>query len=274
LRIAFVVGREQGYVRIPFFKPQTLARLCALALDSGIEVDYVRDLIRKLDLTPPGDGRASEQWPWPVKVRTLGDFALWVNGAIVEWPRKAQQRPVDLLRVLISYGGRGVAASKLVDELWPDALGDAAASALKTTLHRLRKIFHREDAVLLRDGKLSLNPACVWVDTWALEQLLAELDTAVSRSNNDRELKVLETTAARFVGLYKGPFLDGNDLPCAAPLRQALHRRFLLAIERIGAAFEAMGMSDRARDCYAHGLALDPTAERIHRRLTACATDG
>lgn len=274
LRTAYAIGREQGYVRIPFFKPQTQAHLCAMALDAGIEVDYVSDLIRKLGLAPPGDAPLTEQWPWPIKVRTLGDFALRVDGTIVVWPRKAQQKPVDLLRALIAYGGRGVAVSKLVDELWPDALGDAAAKALKTTLHRLRKILRREDAVLLRDGKLSLNPACVWVDTWALEQLFGELAPAVSATDYDRGLETLETTAARLVGLYKGPFLDGSDLPCAAPLREALHRKFFLAIERLGAAFEAIGMSDRARDCYTRGLDLDPTAERIRRKLTACAPDG
>ena len=273
LRIAFALGRQHGYVRIPFCKPQTQARLCALALDSGIEVDYASDLIRKLDLAPPDEATVSDRWPWPVKVRTLGEFALRVDGTHVEWPRKAQQKPVDLLRALIAYGGRGVAASKLVDELWPDALGDAAANALKTTLHRLRKILHREDAVLLRDGNLSLDPGCVWVDTWALEQLFGELAPVVSGADNDRGLEALETTAARLVDLYKGPFLDGSDLPCAAPLRKALHRKFLLAIERLGAAFEAAGRSDRSRDCYAHGLALDPTAERIHRKLTACTND-
>jgi hypothetical protein len=152
--------------------------------------------------------------------------------------------------------------------------GDAAANALKRTLHRLREILRREDALVLRDGKLSLDPGCVWVDTWALEQLFGELIPVAPGADDDRGPEALEATAARLVDLYKGPFLDGSDLPCAAPLRKALHRKFLLAIERLGAAFEAMGMSDRSRDCYAHGLDLDPTAERIHRKLTAGATDG
>lgn len=151
--------------------------------------------------------------------------------------------------------------------------GDAAANAFKTTLHRLRKILHHEDAVLLRDGKLSLDPGCVWVDTWALEQLFGELVPVASGTDNDRGLEAPETMAERLVDLYKGPFLDGSDLICALRLRQTLHRKFLLAIERLGAAFESAGRSDRARDCYAHGLALDPTAERIHRKLTACTND-
>ncbi|MGA7982776.1 MAG: hypothetical protein WCA32_21455, partial [Chromatiaceae bacterium] len=261
LRIAFALGRKEGYVSILFLPPEMLARLCVEALDAGIEVDYARCLIRKRDLKPPPGAALSEHWPWPVKVTTLGGLSLRVNDAPVQWPRKAQHKPIDLLRALVAYGGRGVPSNRLVDALWPEAEGDAAASALKTTLHRLRKILGREDAVQLRDGQISLNPSCVWVDRWALEQVLKEVGTAATRHSDAQALHSLERTSQHLLDLYKGRFLEKSDLPCAAAPREALHRKYLLAVERVGAAFDARGTHEKARSVYERALDVDPTAE-------------
>jgi LuxR family maltose regulon positive regulatory protein len=79
LRVAFALGRQEGYANILFFKPETLAHLCAQALETGIEVDYARQLVRKRDLKPPPGAPLTERWPWPVKVTTFGGFGLWVD---------------------------------------------------------------------------------------------------------------------------------------------------------------------------------------------------
>ena len=273
LRIAFALGREEGYVGIPWFKPEILAQLCARAIEAGIEVDYVRDLIRKRGLTPPIDAPSTEHWPWPVKVTTFGGLALAVDGEPVQWPRKAQHKPIDLLRALIAHGGQRVVSDKLVDELWPEAEGDAGASALKTTLHRLRKLLGREDAVQLRDGQLSINPVCVWVDRWALSPVLEEAAMAASCAPSALTLEELERTSQRLFNLYKGRFLEKTDLPCAAKPRETLHRKYLLAIERLGAKFETLGMLDRAVRCYERALEVDPTAERLSQQLLSCTNN-
>lgn len=64
LLTAFALARQGGYVNFPFFRPETIARLCARALRAGIEVDYVRDMIRKRALKPPPDeAQSTELWP-------------------------------------------------------------------------------------------------------------------------------------------------------------------------------------------------------------------
>lgn len=272
LRVAFAIGREEGYVCIPWFKPGTLGQLCARALEAGIEVDYVRDLIRKRGLTPPIDAPSTEHWPWPVKVTTFGGLALAVDGEPVQWPRKAQHKPIDLLRALIAHGGRRIPCSKLADELWPDAEGDAGAGALKSNLHRLRKILGRDDALHLRDGQLSLNPSCVWVDTWELEPLFQQQeDRAAITPPAAPARRALEAASERLFRLYTGRFLAKSDLPCAERPRETLHRKYLRAVERLGAGFETLGMTDEAVNCYEQALDLDPTAERIRQKLLSCA---
>lgn len=273
LRTAFALGREEGYVSVPFFKPETLARLCAQALDASIEVDYARDLIRKRALTPPSGALLGEHWPWPIKVTTLGGLTLWVNDAPVQWPRKAQHKPIDLLNALIAYGGRRVPSHRLIDDLWPDAEGDAAASAFKTTLHRLRRLLGRDDALQLRDGQVSLDPACVWVDRWALAEVLEDVSMAAPGTPSARAPEELESMSQRLFSLYKGRFLEKSDLQCAAKPREVLHRKYLLAIERLGARFETLGMPGKALSCYEHALDVDPTAERLYQRLASCTND-
>ena len=67
-------------------------------------------------------------------------------------------------------------ADQLADALWPHVYADYAHKSFTATLHRLRRIFGEDDTLRLRDGRLGLNGAMFWVDTWALYHLLAELD--------------------------------------------------------------------------------------------------
>jgi hypothetical protein len=47
-----------------------------------------------------------------------------------------------------------------------------------------------------------------------------------------------------------------------------LHRKYLLAVERLGAAFEAMGMPEKARTIYERALGVDPLAEWLYEKLS------
>jgi len=55
--------------------------LLELALAAGIETEYVRHTIRLWRLPPPKSEIAD--WPWPIRVRTLGRFEVLVNDAPV-----------------------------------------------------------------------------------------------------------------------------------------------------------------------------------------------
>ena len=81
----------------------------------------------------------------------------------------------ELLKVLIALGGHSLRADQLADALWPHAEADYAHKSFTATLH-LRRLLGTEEALLLRDARLSMNRSLLWVDTWALEQTLAELD--------------------------------------------------------------------------------------------------
>jgi hypothetical protein len=89
-----------------------------------------------------------------------------VDGKPLRSSGKAQHKPLDLLKALIAFGGRDVNTRILTEALWPDADGDAAQGAFDATLHRLRRLLGVDNAVQLKDGKLSLNENLCWVDAW------------------------------------------------------------------------------------------------------------
>ena len=71
LKKAMMLGRNRGFItQLNFWRPDVMAFLCGKALEAGIGRDYVKDLIRKLNLIPGEESMDIENWPWPVKVRS------------------------------------------------------------------------------------------------------------------------------------------------------------------------------------------------------------
>src|SRR6185436_1322515 len=91
---------------------RVMSAMCAEALDAGIEVVYVKSLIRRFRLEPPGD--ASEAWPWPTKVYTLGSYEVYRDERRLEFSGKVPKKPLMLLKALIAFGGRNVPEERLM----------------------------------------------------------------------------------------------------------------------------------------------------------------
>lgn len=258
LRDAFATGTRCGYTHYFFWPRGMIAELCARALEADIEPEYARGLVRRWKLPPPAGARTLEAWPWELKLRTLGGFALEVSGETPHFEGKAQRAPLALLKALIAFGGEGVPETKLMDALWPDSEGAAAQQALATTLFRLRKLVG-EGVVARGGGRLTLDPEHCWVDALALQRLLA--DAAI----RDDEL------GPRLLALYPGPFLAGEeDCPWALPLREKLHARVIRALERCAEGLAARGRHAEALALYERGVELDELVEGFYRGMMRC----
>ena len=162
---ALALGRREGYFSQFLWWPPMMSRLSGAALEAGIETDYVRELVARRRLPPPDD-RTCEHWPWPLRVRTLGRFELARDGVALEVHGKAQKKPLELLKALVALGSEGVESSRLAALLWPDADGDAAKASFDTTLYRLRKLLGVDTALVLAEGKLSVDRRQCLVDVW------------------------------------------------------------------------------------------------------------
>ncbi len=255
---AMELGNKAGMVNYPWWMPNIMVRLCMKALEHDIEPDYVRFLIRKRDLFPEDAPLHISNWPWPLKIYTFGQFRLFSFDKEVKFSGKAQKRPLDLLKALISFGGRGIPINKLADTLWPDADGDSAYRSLTMALRRLRKIIGKKKAITLSEGQLTLDTKYCWTDVWAFEQFLTEIQ---------KDPIKLEMA----IDLYGGPFLKNEiDSGWAIPMQIRLNQMFINAIISLAKYRQDEGDLQKAIEYYERGIEADNLSEVLYQHLMGC----
>ncbi|MCW5622215.1 MAG: hypothetical protein KIS79_14000, partial [Burkholderiales bacterium] len=178
--------------------------LLAKALQSGVERDFATALIRQWDIQAPSP--ETPDWPWPVRIRVLGTFEILKNGVTMKYARKAPVRLLQMLELIASRGGHDVSVEYICSQLWPDAEGDAAESAFTNALHRLRKLLGRENALVLRQSRLSFDATVCEIDLCAFRVLCNAVrrEGALPATDPDSTLDQVE----RLFGLYRGHLLS------------------------------------------------------------------
>jgi len=250
LRRGFALGREHGYQHFLWWRPASMARLCAHALAAGAEPEYAKSLVKRRALAPERPPLDVPEWPWHFRVQTLGGFRLLRHGEpLAAAGGKAQRRPLELLKVLIAHGGERVAEELVTDAMWPRVDGDSAHRSFTSTLHRLRKLLGEDRAVQLHEGKLSLDARFFWVDAWACERLLAELEAALKPGRAPAAQELAERLGARLLELYRGPFLAGEaEESWSLRPRERWRGRLARALAELGRYWEEAGQPARARE--------------------------
>ncbi len=271
LQAGLALARELGVHHVAGLAPEVLGGLCAVALRRGMAIDQTRTFIKSARLAPPPAALRLRQWPWAFQITTLGRFALQRAGEPVEFSAKGPGRPVELLKVLVAMGGREVRADLLADALWPRVDADYAHKSFTATLHRLRRIFEEDDALRLSDGRLSLNASLCWLDTWALDHLLAELDARLRASDMRAPDPALHALVDEALALYPGPFLsDEAEQPAYMARREQLRARLLRSLSNVGQRWEDGGLGATAVDCYLRCIDADELCEGFYRHLMQC----
>lgn len=267
LRDGFFLARTGGYVLGFCDSPVLVLRLCERALEEGIEVPHVQMILSRRGLFPQTPPVHLVNWPWGIAIRTFGGFSLYRGDEPVTYSRKAQRKPLALLKALIALGGTEVLAERLAEALWPDADGDMAHQALEVALHRLRKLIGLPEAIIFREGRLSLNGRFCWVDAYAFEHLLALAGEADKQGGADRTHMLL----AQADTLYRGVFLveEGGEWWTTA-LATRLRSKHLQVAWRLGQLHDEQGQWVQAAHHYERCLEADECPEAIYRCLMVC----
>ncbi|HYA92405.1 MAG TPA: BTAD domain-containing putative transcriptional regulator [Thermodesulfobacteriota bacterium] len=267
LRKALAIGKEQGFLNTFVDQPAVTARLCVKALEEEIEVPYVQEIIRKRRLIPEKPPLHLENWPWYLKVFTLGRFELLRENKPIPSSRKIQQKPLAMLKVLIALGGIGVKEDQLSDILWPEADGDDAHNSFITTQHRLRQLIGHEGVIQHKEGRLTLDEGHCWVDVWAFERLLGHAESENKKGSSENAAHCIE----KAIGLYKGPFLaDEAEQSWMISLRERLRTRFMRSLIWLGRYWQGQEEWEKAIESYQEGVAIDEAAEDFYQRLMIC----
>ena len=184
-----------------------------------------------------------------------------VNDELVSFVGKAPKKPLALLKAIICLGGQDVKDYQLVDALWPDDEGDSARDAFRVALHRLRKILGDTEAILVEDGRVSLNRHLCWVDALVFDEL----------TNSARGSAELDPSQQRALALYRGALLPADrDESWSMAMRERLRSKFMHHFGRLGSQLESQQAWNEALDLYLRGLDADNLTESFYQGLMRC----
>lgn len=280
LRKAMAVGREKGYLNSYYWRPDVMARLCMKALEAGIEKEYVQGLIRRHNLIPDVPPVEIEDWPWSLKIYTLGRFEIVKDEKTIHFSRKAQKKPLQMMKVLIALGGHDVKEEQLSDMLWHDAEGDMAHESFKITIRRLRQLVGIKNAIQLHEGMVTLDSRYCWVDTWAFEHIYKKINSILKNTEDRSESRGISKRdtidkiirlSEKAISLYKGHFLPADSQESwAISLLEELRSKFIRLIIKIGKYYKEEGELERAIEYFHRGLEIDKLAEEFYQHLMIC----
>jgi len=143
-----------------------------------------------------------------------------------------------------------------------------AHTAFTTTLHRLRKLIGIREALVLREGKLSLNPVVCWLDINAFKGLVEKSLEKLSKKVTSSELREISN---RVLKLYSGPFLPEDQVHSwTAPRRSETRNLYLTFLRRVALNYRILGQWKNAADFLERTITEDGKFEEDYRDLMEC----
>ena len=270
LREGLQVAARLGFVNLFDRARGVMARVCAAALANDIEPTFVRHVIELKQLQPPPLAGAS--WPWPVRIFTLGGFRLDIQGERYRPTHKAQDKPLELLKLLVTCLAMGRASAErtwISERLWPDSAAENARKSLDMTLGRLRRLLGNDDFIVAYEGRLQLAPQFVWTDIQPLQYALSRV--RVRRDDHAAGKPGQMSEVAACVGAvlehYAGPYLAEEEGP---PWLLAGRESILTMVRQALLAADSMldGSADKVLiPALERALAADPASEDLARAL-------
>lgn len=201
-----------------------------------------------------------------IQVHTLGNFAVYRRGVLVESTAWKSRKATEALRVLAAHTDRGLSRAELAEALWPGT-DDDTSNRLSIALSHLRAGLdpdrsHAQDRYLkIERGRIQLDLTHMAIDIADFRS--AARVALAATGNRDRALMLLETAAA----LHTGHFAEGESAEWSDPIREESDQlaqdinRALADLLRKGSSPEA------ALPWLARLLANDPFDEPGHLTL-------
>ena len=152
----------------------------------------------------------------------------------------------------------------LYDALKSGHLSGAAMNNFYFTLHQLRSYLGRKDAVLYKRGLCSLNDAVVSVDSVLFSRLIRSGRKSLAAGNQSMAEQCFE----QGIKLYRGPILEGDDLPDDALIqRETLEHDAFTAMRDYGIVCIEQNHLDKAEQILSRAVRSSFSDERAYRLL-------
>src|SRR5919112_2030022 len=123
-----------------------------------------------------GKHRSSSDAPFPVRLRLLGGFSVWVGSHAVSEEAWHLRKAKSLVKLLALAPGHALHREQLMDLLWPELGKRAATNNLRGSLHGARRALAADPIVAShylasKEERVALCPEVdLWVDVDAFEE--------------------------------------------------------------------------------------------------------
>ncbi|MDH5446145.1 MAG: hypothetical protein OEY52_11360 [Gammaproteobacteria bacterium] len=270
LQQTMAFGKKYGFYAHMWLSKNVLSRLCTISLGNNIENEYVSELIKKNNLQAKVQQTYEGDKVWPVKITTLGEFSVLIQSSKEYIDKTKYHKPLQLLQAIICLGGEDVPRSKLIELFWPDTKSKSAGHALTTNLYRLRKILKSESAVILSEGNISLNKDYCWLDYFAVQSIISEIENEllIYKTNIDEE-KLLYS-ARMLQSLYKGKLFTNWEGDWVHQQQSRLHHKYLRIVKKMGTYLIDTKNWEEAIECYSHAEYYEPLIEEFYQQQMLC----
>ncbi|MBI2766167.1 MAG: tetratricopeptide repeat protein [Chloroflexi bacterium] len=177
-----------------------------------------RELVKRVTFTAPAEVEAPVKTFAPVRVWSLGQIRVEVDGREVTDEDWMSARAKELFFVFLANKG-GIRKEEAVELLYPDLPADKCNSAFHSNVYRVRHALY-QDSIVKRNGIYVLNPEGTW--DWDVETFEGTLDRARALEAGSPERAALCEQA---LALYEGPFAETFFSEWASALRRRAQER-------------------------------------------------
>ena len=206
-----------------------------------------------------------------LRIETLGGFEIFRGDTPMDENEWERSQPKELLKSILSRGGKKVPRDLLMEDLWPEGEYDSIEGKFKVTLHRLRKSLEPEmdknfksSYIHLKDNLVSLDEELCDLDVDSFSSLIKEGEA----KEKENDLKAAISLYTKATERYKGDFLS-EDLyaPWADIKREELKRTNINLLIKLAQLHEDRGEQEESIFFYKKAIQADPVLEKAYQRL-------
>jgi len=294
LQAGFKIAEEKNFEYLYILSDEYLRKACLLALELKVKgaTDYAAHLLstrlfhhaeedlRKLSNHPD---QIIKEKVWEIRrqihrsriprltIETLGGFRVIRGDHVIEEDEWDRSQPKQLLKVIISYGAKGIPKEALIDQLWPEERPKSAESDFKTALQRLRKslepTLHKDfgsSYIHLQGNVVSIDAELCQVDV-NLFLLLLRNGEEKEKAGDVKEALLIYNEA---IEMYKGDFLENEFyIPWADRKREELKGKYIELLGKAAHLHDRQGTVKKAIECYKKAIRTDSLLEESYQKL-------
>jgi predicted ATPase/DNA-binding SARP family transcriptional activator/DNA-binding CsgD family transcriptional regulator len=212
---------------------------------------------------PSRKHRSSSESPFPVRVRLLGGFGVWVGPRVVAEGAWHLRKAKSLMKLLALAPGHALHREQLMELLWPELGKRAATNNLRGSLHAARRAL-TPDLVTAscylasKEKRIALcSDVELWVDVEAFEE-------ATRSARRSFEPSAYEAA----LDLYAGDLLPEDRYEeWTEKCRGQLKSTYLALLVELAGIHEERSDHDSAAEALGKVVAEEPTNEEAHTGL-------